>query len=317
MKCITKNPGPLLRKGIRAIIECSPEPNIYNDLGDLAYIIVQVSKWIEDNLDLRIREVYFSENEPIDDHYIIYKYHLETIDDNYISCRLVTHDKKILSIICTLGRNLPREPSMSNMEEPLIEHNVPRGIRRGIPPGQRIIPYFIVYRILGQPSIELEKWKLKVKGLVEREVEFSYNDLLRMPRREIVFDFHCVTGWSVRGTRWSGIPLKHIASIVGVRENARWVYVEGLDGYTTIIPIEDFLHEDSILALKLNDKTLSVEQGFPARIIIPHLYGWKSIKWVTTITFTNKYIEGYWEKLGYHPRGNVWLEERFRSSYLF
>ena len=87
-----------------------------------------------------------------------------------------------------------------------------------------------------------------------------------------------------------------------------------VDGYTAPAPLEDALVEDAIVAYKINGKYLSVEQGFPARPFIPHLYGWKSAKWLNRIEFIRDYVDGYWEAYGYHERGNVWLEERFKEG---
>ena len=92
----------------------------------------------------------------------------------------------------------------------------------------------------------------------------------------------------------------------------KWAYVYGLDGYTAIIPIEDFISNDSILTLKINGKPLTLEQGFPARVFVSHLYRWKSVKWVHKIELIKDYKDGFWEALGYHPRGNARLEERFK-----
>ncbi len=181
------------------------------------------------------------------------------------------------------------------------------------PPGQKFIPNFIIYRILGQPNIRLEDWRLVVDGEVDNKLVLDYDSLLRkFELVKYVEDFHCVTGWSVRRVAWEGVRLKDVARIAEVREGVRWVYVTSLDGYTTTIAYKDFVSDKAILALKINGKVLSPEQGFPARIFIPHLYGWKGAKWVFKLTFMKEYRDGYWEALGYHERGNVWSEERFK-----
>ncbi len=181
------------------------------------------------------------------------------------------------------------------------------------PPGQRFIPNFIIYRVLGQPRICINEWTLRITGNVERELVYTYEDLLKMDNITVRSDFHRVTCWSVRGVEWSSIPLRRLVDEAGVKLGVKWAYIISLDGYTTIVPFEDFISEKSILALKINGKILSPEQGFPARIIIPHLYGWKSAKWVKEIVFMDKYVDGYWETLGYHWRGNAYLNERFKE----
>jgi len=113
--------------------------------------------------------------------------------------------------------------------------------------------------------------------------------------------------------RMGRYPSKYSYKKAKPKPEAKCVYTRSLDGYTTIIHIEDFLSEDSLLVIKINDKLLSLEQGYPARIFIPHLYGWKGTKWVTEIRLLSKYVDGYWEMLGYHERGNVLFEERFKA----
>ena len=181
-----------------------------------------------------------------------------------------------------------------------------------IPPNQRFIPKFIIYAALGIPRIQIEKWRLKITGLVERELEFSYEELKQMMNKKYQADFHCVTKWSIKGVTWEGVSIKELAKKAKVKEEAKWLYVKCSDGYTTVIPIEDALDDKAIIALKMNGKEIPLENGFPARIFVPHLYGWKSAKWVQKLEFISDYRDGFWEERGYHERGNVWEEERFK-----
>jgi DMSO/TMAO reductase YedYZ molybdopterin-dependent catalytic subunit len=184
-----------------------------------------------------------------------------------------------------------------------------------LPPGQKFIRKFIVYAEFGIPKIDISSYRLRIEGLVERPVELSYEELQKIPQIKIVRDFHCVTGWSVANVEWEGVPMKEIIRLVNVKQEAKWVMFYCLDGYTTIVPFEDLMVEDAIIALKMNGKPLPIEHGFPARPIIPHLYGWKSAKWLNGIIFLNNYMDGYWEERGYHERGNVWEEERFKGMH--
>ncbi len=179
-----------------------------------------------------------------------------------------------------------------------------------LPPGQRYVPSFIEYSALGRPEVNLETWRLRVRRLVERELELSYEELRKLPQIEILSDFHCVTGWSVRGVRWKGVRISLLAEMAGVKPEAKWAKFACVDGYHTSVPIEDALAEESIIVLEVNGSPLSREMGFPARPFIPHLYAWKSAKWLELIEFLPYYPGGYWESRGYHPRGNVWAEER-------
>jgi len=123
----------------------------------------------------------------------------------------------------------------------------------------------------------------------------------------------CVTSWSIEKPAWEGVPLRYLADQARVKPEAKWAMFYCYDGYTAPVPVADALSEDSIVALKLNGKPLSAEQGFPARPFIPHLYGWKSAKWLGRIDFIPEYVDGYWEAYGYHERGNVAEEERFKG----
>jgi hypothetical protein len=124
----------------------------------------------------------------------------------------------------------------------------------------------------------------------------------------------CVTTWSIKDVVWEGVAFRELAKMSGVKPEAKWVMFRCADDYTTPVPLEDALVEDSLIALKMNGKQIPVQQGFPVRPFIPHLYGWKSAKWLTGIEFLPEYEDGYWENVGYHERGNIWDEERFKGQ---
>ncbi len=184
-----------------------------------------------------------------------------------------------------------------------------------IPPNQHVVKNFIIYAEFGIPQVNIQEYRLKVSGLVEDELSFSYDQLMReLPHVNVKTDFHCVTGWSVLDVEWEGIPFSYVLERAKVRNDAKWIIFYSLDGYTTVIPMEDIkVDPQSMIAILMNGKPLPEKNGFPARPIIPHLYGWKSAKWLTEIQFVDKYIDGYWEERGYHERGNVWDEERFKG----
>lgn len=185
--------------------------------------------------------------------------------------------------------------------------------QRQIPPGQRYVKKFIYYAEFGVPQVDINSYRLRITGLVENPLEFTYEQLLNMIDTKYTRDFHCVTGWSVKDVEWEGVKIKRLAEMAKVRNEAKWVMFYSLDSYTAVVPTEDALSDDSIIALKMNGKPLTKEQGFPVRPFIPHLYGWKSAKWLTEIEFLKEYVDGYWEERGYHERGNVWEEERFKG----
>jgi DMSO/TMAO reductase YedYZ molybdopterin-dependent catalytic subunit len=123
----------------------------------------------------------------------------------------------------------------------------------------------------------------------------------------------CVTSWSIKDVEWDGVQIRKLVEPAGVDPSSKWVMFHCVDGYTAPIPIEDALRDDSIVALRLNGNPLSAEQGFPARPFMPHLYAWKSAKWLNRIEFIRDYSDGYWEMYGYHERADVWEEERFKG----
>lgn len=322
LNCISTSSPGLYKKGIVKVIQCF----INKEYDEINYSILKPLIWEYSTriftLDNDECSLEFVDNEPINDEFIIYSYHLNCLDrKGYIGIRAVTRRNKLIMIVFTIGEkyiektktSLPEIEKLNTLftKQTVIEKSVKEYGKT--PPGQRFIPSFIIYRILGQPYIRINEWSLKITGEVEKELRYKYEDLLRMEHITIKTDFHCVTGWSVKDVEWTGVPLRRFAEEARVKPGVKWVYIVSLDGYTTIIPYEDFVFNNSILALKMNGKPLPLEQGFPARIIIPHLYGWKSAKWVEKIIFTNKYVDGYWEALGYHWRGNIYLNERFKQ----
>jgi len=313
VECSAKTPPTSLRlKGVGKVLEClDGETAILNPLEDLRTLLgTLVLKYIS----VAEPRVEFSENETIGDNYILYKYHVFDGDAFVASCRAVLLSKRLLSVVCTVDSSQESRLATEGVEpgrEPVLQRTVSP---RSNPRGQRYIDDFIIYRILGSPVVDASSWKLKVEGLVERPLALSLSDVLSLPRVTLVRDFHCVTGWSVASVRWEGVRLRLLADMAGVTEGARWVYMEGLDGYSSVVPVEDFLSDDALLVLAINGRPLTREQGFPARIFIPHLYGWKGVKWVHRIEFRESYVDGFWEALGYHERGNVFLEERFKMS---
>ncbi|MDA4123307.1 MAG: molybdopterin-dependent oxidoreductase [Thaumarchaeota archaeon] len=171
-----------------------------------------------------------------------------------------------------------------------------------------------MYSANGNQKINASDWKLKVTGLVNKPLEFTYDEFNQLPMKSYVKSFHCVTRWSIENPTWDGVSIKLLAEMAQVRPEATWVMFHCYDGYTAPVPLEDAVEEDSIVALRMNGKPLLPEQGFPARPFMPQLYGWKSAKWLGEIEFIPEYRDGYWEMYGYHERANIWAEERFKGD---
>lgn len=298
-------------KGIGKVYECFPYETLeFEDIESLKKILERAL--IEENEDLRLD---FSENESIGYTHMLYKFSLMRKRERCASVRVAAEGRRLLSVVIVLSRGCDIKVGKEMRgfrEERESRDEIDHAKGSSLPPGQTAITDFIIYRILGQPEVSLDKWKLRIFGEVEKELELSYDDLISLGTSKIRSDFHCVTGWSVREVELEGVPTRKLNELAMFKDSAKWVYAYSEDGYTAPIPIEDFLAEGSMIALKMNGKPLSKEQGFPARLFIPHLYGWKGAKWINALELRREYRDGYWEALGYHERGNVWKEERFK-----
>ncbi|MEN2974195.1 MAG: molybdopterin-dependent oxidoreductase [Candidatus Caldarchaeales archaeon] len=182
-----------------------------------------------------------------------------------------------------------------------------------LPPNQVPARRWNIYGALGIPRIDLDNWRLRVSGEVENPLQLTYNEVLSMDMTTVKGGFHCVEGWSILDVIWEGVKIKNLAEKARYISDSKWVIFKSVEGYTAPVPIEYALDDESIIAVKLNGKPLPLEHGFPARPIIPKVYAWKSVKWLTEIFFSKDYVEGFWEARGYHPRGDVWLEERMKT----
>ena len=187
---------------------------------------------------------------------------------------------------------------------------------RRLPPGQTRTRKWPVLDAHGTPQVELETWQFEVGGLVERRLKWSLDEFLQLPAVKVYADFHCVTRWSRLGNLWSGVATRTIAELVGVKPEAKFVVAEAYDyGWTTNLPVEYFLAEDSLFAWTNDGRPIPPEHGGPVRLIVPRLYAWKSAKWVKGVRFLAEDEAGFWEEGGYHMRGNPWNGEdgeRFR-----
>jgi DMSO/TMAO reductase YedYZ molybdopterin-dependent catalytic subunit len=181
-----------------------------------------------------------------------------------------------------------------------------------IPPGQSRTRKWPVLDAGGPPRIDLDKWKLRILGLVRQPLEMTWQEFTTVPRVRVFADFHCVTRWSRLGNVWEGVSTHEIvARAGGVLPEAQFVLAHGYDrGFTTNVPLSDFLAEDALIAISHDGEPLSLDHGGPARLIIPQLYAWKSAKWLEAIELLPHDQEGFWESNGYHMHGDPWTEER-------
>jgi len=182
-----------------------------------------------------------------------------------------------------------------------------------IPPGQSRTRRWPVLDAYGPPHIEMARWRLDVRGLVDKPGGFTWDEFLRLPQVKVFSDFHCVTRWSRLGNVWAGVATRELVKHFNPQPEARYVLLHAYDnGWTTNVPVEAFLSEDALLAYRHDGQPISIEHGGPVRVIIPRLYAWKSAKWVCGIEFLSEDQAGYWENGGYHMNGDPWREQRFR-----
>lgn len=180
-----------------------------------------------------------------------------------------------------------------------------------LPPGQHWVDNLIILDIAGAPPVDLNIYRFKIFGEVEKTITLTWEDILDLEKVELIADFHCVTKWSCKEVVWQGFHVNEIKKLVNISSDVKAVMIHSLDGYTTNIPIEYFFDEDVIFAYKLFDKPIPADNGYPLRLIVPKLYAWKSAKFVSGIEFLKEDTPGFWEKRGYHMRGDPWKEERY------
>ena len=183
-----------------------------------------------------------------------------------------------------------------------------------LPPGQHLVKDWPVLDLGQQPDIARADWRLIVTGAVENPVTWDWEAFQRQPQNRKTSDIHCVTTWSRYDNGWEGVATRDLLDIVMPREEAGHVVLHGSDGYTTNVALEDFASEDALLAHSWEGKPLTREHGGPVRLVIPHLYFWKSAKWIKQIDFGLRDRPGFWEVNGYHNRGDPWTEQRYSGD---
>lgn len=178
------------------------------------------------------------------------------------------------------------------------------------PPGQRLVQGFPIMDLGFQPEMNIDTWKLKISGLVPKQMELSLEDLKKLGTQSYTKDFHCVTTWSKLDVHWTGIPFKKMLEFIHPDPSWRHLIQYGADEYSTNVPREDVERDDVFLAFELEGKSITPEHGY-IRLIIPHLYGWKTSKFLTGLEFSLTDKPGFWEIRGYHNHGDAFKEERY------
>jgi DMSO/TMAO reductase YedYZ molybdopterin-dependent catalytic subunit len=183
-----------------------------------------------------------------------------------------------------------------------------------VPPGQYLTDDFPVLSAGPTPRTPLQEWSFAVDGLVRQPANWSWDAFLALPRQKYTVDIHCVTKWSKLDTEWEGISVDTLLEAVEIDPQARFLMAFCDGGYTTNLPLDDVTGGKAFVGFRYAGEPLAPEHGGPARLVVPHLYFWKSAKWVRGLTLLEKDDPGFWESLGYHNRGDPWKEQRYRGD---
>ncbi|PZM16206.1 sulfite oxidase-like oxidoreductase [Rhizobium tubonense] len=183
-----------------------------------------------------------------------------------------------------------------------------------LPPGQHLVKNWPVLDLGQQPQISEDSWKLEVRGLVETPLALTWSAFQALEQCSRLSDIHCVTTWSRYDNRWEGVSTRDLLDMVMPKSEANYVMLTSYDGYTTNLPLSDFAVEDAILATAWEGQPLTRDHGGPMRLVVPHLYFWKSAKWLNRIELISADKAGFWEKNGYHMYGDPWREQRYSDD---
>ena len=183
-----------------------------------------------------------------------------------------------------------------------------------LPPGQKPTEGWPVLHYGTVPKIDLDTWRLDITGMVDNPISLSWQQLMELPHYSTTNDIHCVTAWSKFDNEWTGVSVQDILKLVRPDPDAKAVMVHAYGGYTTNLTMADLALEGNLFAHSHGGKPLTREHGWPLRLVVPHLYFWKSAKWVQSLVLGPVDRQGFWEMYGYHLRGDPWREQRFSVS---
>jgi DMSO/TMAO reductase YedYZ molybdopterin-dependent catalytic subunit len=183
-----------------------------------------------------------------------------------------------------------------------------------VPPGQYVTRDFPVLSAGPTPRTPLDRWSFRIEGLVQEPVQWTWDQFLKLAAQTYVVDISCVTKWTKLDTKWKGVSIDTLFEHVQIDPRAQFLTAFCDGGYTTNLPLPDVLNGQAFVAYEFDDKPLAPEHGGPARLVVPHLYFWKSAKWVRGLYLMEKDRPGFWESLGYHNRGDPWKEERYSGD---
>jgi DMSO/TMAO reductase YedYZ molybdopterin-dependent catalytic subunit len=185
-----------------------------------------------------------------------------------------------------------------------------------LPPGQISTERFPILHEGEVPVYTMEQWDLQVFGEVAENLTFSYEQLMSLPKTKVICDIHCVTRWSKLDTTWEGILFRDFYERLNVKPEAKYVMLHADSDYETNVPLADLMGDQILLATHYDRKPLTNKHGWPLRLLVPHLYFWKSAKWIRGIEFMKEDRPGFWEQNGFHIYADPFEEQRFSGEDL-
>jgi DMSO/TMAO reductase YedYZ molybdopterin-dependent catalytic subunit len=201
---------------------------------------------------------------------------------------------------------------MSPITRGFLGHRRPAGDPSRIPPGQYLTADFPVLSAGPTPHTPLDEWTFTIHGEVKEPVSWPWEEFVSLPSEMVTKDIHCVTKWSKLDTAWKGVSVDKLLESVDTAAGYLTAWCDG--GYTTNLALEDVTDGKAWVAYEYGGEPLAPEHGGPARLLVPHLYFWKSAKWVRGLTFTRDDEPGFWEGYGYHNHGDPWREQRYQGD---
>ncbi len=183
-----------------------------------------------------------------------------------------------------------------------------------IPPGQHETLDFPVLSAGPTPSVDMTTWSFLLRDGPRPIKRWNWAEFNALPMTMMTRDIHCVTTWTKLDTKWEGVLIDDILAAANVAPSTAFLLAHSHDGYSTNVPIADLINGQAMIALRYDNQPITAEHGGPARLLVPHLYFWKSAKWVNGLQFTQRDEAGFWELRGYHMRGDPWKEQRFTND---
>lgn len=183
-----------------------------------------------------------------------------------------------------------------------------------VPPGQHLVPDFPVLSAGPTPRVMTANWSFTLKVGPKTIKSWSWEEFNTLPRTRYTRDIHCVTTWSKLDTHWEGVLVDDVLAAAQLEPPTAYLLAHSFDGYSTNVPVADVIGGKAMIATHYDDQALEPDHGGPARLVVPHLYFWKSAKWINGLQFTTRDEAGFWELRGYHMYGDPWREQRFTND---